>query len=99
MRFEWDAAKAAINLRKHAISFEIAARVFADPFALTDQMYYEDGEERWKTLGIVEGHLLLLVAHTTREEHEDGRQVEVIRIISARAADRKEKRRYEQEIR
>jgi uncharacterized protein len=36
-RFEWDLAKAAINLRKHAISFDIALRVFADPFALTEQ--------------------------------------------------------------
>ena len=34
-RFEWDAAKAVANLRKHGVSFEMAMRVFADPFALT----------------------------------------------------------------
>jgi uncharacterized protein len=99
VRFEWDPAKAAINLRKHAISFDIAVRVFADPFALTQQIRIEDGEQRWQTLGIVEGHLLLLVAHTIRDDDEDGELIEVIRIISARAADRKERRRYEQDTR
>jgi uncharacterized DUF497 family protein len=98
-RFEWDPAKAAINLRKHAISFDIAVRVFADPFALTEQVRIEGGEQRWQTLGIVEGHLLVLVAHTIRADEEDGQPIEVIRIISARAADRKERRRYEQETR
>ena len=98
-RFEWDLAKAAINLRKHAISFDITLRVFADPFALTEQVRIEGGEQRWQTLGIVEGHLLLVVAHTVRDDEEDGQPIEIIRIISARAADRKERRRYEQEIR
>jgi uncharacterized DUF497 family protein len=98
-RFEWNPAKAAINLRKHAISFDIALRVFADPFALTEQVRIEDGEQRWQTLGIVEGYLLLVVAHTVRDDEEDGQPIEIIRIISARAADRKERRRYEQEIR
>jgi hypothetical protein len=98
-RFEWDPAKAAITLRKHAISFDIAVRVFADPFALTEQVRIEGGEQRWQTLGIVEGHLLVLVAHTIRDDEEDGQPIEVIRIISARAADRKERRRYEQETR
>lgn len=98
-RFEWDLAKAAINLRKHAISFDIALRVFADPFALTEQVRIEGDEQRWQTLGIVEGYLLLVVAHTVRDDEEDGQPIEIIRIISARAADRKERRRYEQEIR
>ncbi|WP_373683754.1 BrnT family toxin [Mycobacterium sp. KBS0706] len=56
-------------------------------------------EQRWQTLGMVEGRVLLLVAHTIRDEDEDGRPIEIIRIISARAADRKERRRYEQEAR
>jgi uncharacterized DUF497 family protein len=99
MRFEWDSAKAASNLRKHAISFDIAMRVFADPFALTEMVGVEGGELRWQTLGTVEGYLLLLVAHTTRDEVEDSLPIEVIRIISARVADRKERRRYEQESR
>ena len=99
LRFEWDPAKAAGNLRKHGVSFEIALRVFADPFALTVQDRIEGGEQRWQTLGMVAGHVLLLVAHTIRDEDEDGQPIEIIRIISARAADRSERRRYEQEIR
>lgn len=99
MRFEWDAAKAATNLRKHGVSFEIAIRVFADPFALTGPERVECGEQRWQTLGVVDGCFLLLVAHTVHELNEDGQVIEVIRIISARAANRKERRRYEQENR
>ena len=53
------------------------------------------GERRWQTLGMVEGVLLLLVAHTFLEEGD----VEVVRIISARRAERQERRRYEQENR
>lgn len=99
IRFEWDPNKAAGNLRKHGVSFETAMRAFADPFALTDQDRIESGERRWRTLGMVEGWLLLVVAHTIRKEDEDGRPVEIIRIISARMADPKERRRHEQEIR
>jgi hypothetical protein len=98
-RFEWDAAKAADNLRKHRVSFETAIRAFADPSPSPNWIVHEGGEERWQTIGFVEGYLLLLVAHAIREEDEDSEPVEVIRIISARPADRKERRRYEQEIR
>jgi len=91
--FEWDPAKADSNLRKHRVSFEMATRVFADPFALVEQDRIENGEHRWQTLGTVEGYLLLLVAHTVRDA-EDG--TEVIRLISARRADPKERTRYEQ---
>jgi uncharacterized protein len=72
-RFEWDPVKASINVRKHGISFDIALRVFADPLALANLVGIEGGEERWQTIGVVEDYLLLLVAHTTREEEEDGR--------------------------
>jgi len=96
LRFEWDPAKAADNVRKHRVSFETATRAFADPFALTGQDRAENGEWRWQTLGRVAGHLLVLVAHTVGDA-PDG--VEVIRIISARRADPKERRRYEQETR
>ncbi|WP_394804733.1 BrnT family toxin [Sphingobium yanoikuyae] len=84
-------------MKKHGVSFEAAARAFADPFALSVQDRIEGGEQRWQTLGLVEGHLLLLVAHTVSEEDGDGEYVEVIHIISARRADRKERRRYEEE--
>ncbi len=98
-RFEWDPVKAAANLRKHGVSFEIAMRAFADPFALTWPDRVEGGEQRWQTLGMAEGRVLLLVAHTIWDEDEDGEAIEIVRVISARAADRKERRRYEQEIR
>ncbi|MEL6088687.1 BrnT family toxin [Bartonella schoenbuchensis] len=94
IRFEWDKIKAESNLRKHRISFEVAVRVFADPFAMTRQDRIENGEYRWQTLGLVNGFLLLLVAHTIYDD-KDGR--EVIRIISARRASLKERKRYEEE--
>jgi uncharacterized DUF497 family protein len=96
IRFEWNPAKAVANRRKHGVSFETALRVFADPFTLTIPERIEDGEQRWQTIGCVDGHVILLVAHTVREEDEDGQLIEVIRLISARVADRTERRRYEQ---
>jgi uncharacterized DUF497 family protein len=92
-RFVWDDKKARANLRKHRVSFETAARVFTDPHALTVQDRIEGGEYRWQTLGLVDGLALLLVAHTLGEG-PDGE--DVIRIISARRADPKERERYEQ---
>jgi uncharacterized DUF497 family protein len=91
--FEWDEDKAESNFRKHGIRFRAAVRVFDDPFAVVEQDRIENGEQRWQTLGIVEGFLLLMVAHTVRFEDDPAR--EVVRIISARHADRKERRRYE----
>ena len=90
--FEWDEQKAEINLRKHGIRFEDAARVFDDPLAVTDQDRIENGEQRWQTVGMADGYLLLLVAYTVRFEDEG---IEVVRIISARRVDRAERRRYE----
>lgn len=90
--FEWDELKAAANVRKHGIQFEEAAQVFFDEFALLVQDRIVDGEPRWQTIGMVEGILVLVVAHTVWDEGQD----EVIRIISARRATRKERIRYEQ---
>jgi uncharacterized DUF497 family protein len=75
-----------------AFVFDDAMLVFSDPYALVEQDRIEDGELRWQTLGLVGGVVLLLVAHTVRNEGED----EVIRIISARKAPRKERVRYDQ---
>jgi len=91
-RFEWSLTKAESNLRKHGVSFETARLVFSDPFAIIEQDRIVNGELRCQALGVVEGYLLLLVAHTERED-EDG--AEVIRIISARRAEPKERKRYE----
>lgn len=92
VRFEWDEAKAKSNLRKHGVRFEDAMLVFADPFALVEQDRSEGRELRWQTLGLVADIVLLLVAHTVRDEEPD----EIIRIISARKAVRKERKRYDQ---
>ena len=97
VRFEWDETKNLSNRRKHGVSFEEACQVFLDPLYVSVQDRIEGGESRWQTLGLVEGVLLLTVAHTVREELEDGALVDVIRIISARHATRKERRRYEDE--
>ena len=94
LRFTWDPAKAESNLRKHRVSFETAARVFADPFALSEQDRIEGGEFRWRTIRLVGGVLVLLVAHAVHDA-EDGS--ETIRIISARRATTQERRGYEQE--
>jgi uncharacterized protein len=78
------------------VSFEIAARVFADPLCLNRQGRSEGHEQHWQTIGMVGGRLLI-VAHTIRDdEDEDGQPIEVIRIISARAATRRERHDYEQ---
>jgi uncharacterized protein len=90
--FEWDPSKATANLRKHGVSFETAARVFTDPYALVEQDRVVADESRWHAIGIVEGFLMLVVAHAVHEEND----TEVIRIISARRADRKERSRYEE---
>jgi uncharacterized DUF497 family protein len=95
IRFEWDDDKAARNLVKHRVSFETAVRAFADPCQLTEQDRFENGEYRWRTIGMVDGQLVLFVAHTVGEE--DG--MEVIRIISARKADPKERKRYDEQDR
>jgi uncharacterized DUF497 family protein len=91
--FEWDTGKARTNQQKHGVSFEDAMHVFEDPYALFEQdPTGETGELRWQALGLVGGVAVLLVAHTIGEEGAD----EVIRIISARRATRKERDRYEQ---
>lgn len=91
--FEWDSVKAARNFQKHGIHFEEAALVFDDPLSVSEQDRIEEGEERWQTIGTLGGCLLVVVAHTVRLEDQD---IEVIRIISARRADKHERRRYEQ---
>ena len=94
IRFEWDEAKNQTNQRKHGLSFEEAVQVFRDPLQVSAQDRIENGEERWQTFGTVRGVLLVMVAHTLHEEDE---AETVVRIISARRADRKERRFYEDE--
>jgi uncharacterized DUF497 family protein len=91
--FEWDAAKARTNLRKHGVSFRAATAVFRDPLALTTFDDEHSGhEERWVTLGRAQNGPYLVVVHTVAQVSE----TEVhVRIISARQADRQEIQDYE----
>ncbi len=92
MRFEWDDQKNASNLKKHGIRFETAAVAFDDPHLQMELDRIEDGETRWQTVGRVDDDYLLLVVHLLATDGEDE---EVVRIISAREATPKERRRYE----
>ena len=93
MKFEWDERKEKINLQKHGISFEQASYVFADPFALNKyDDEHSDEEDRWIILGKSMNETILVIVHTFRSE--DG--IELVRIISARKAVKKEQQAYKQ---
>jgi hypothetical protein len=86
VEFEWDPVKAALNRRKHGISFPFAARVFLDQNRLERLDTREEyGEERWVVLGRVD-EWVLVVLYTIRGSH--------IRIFSARKADRNDYGNY-----
>ena len=90
INFEWDPPKAAANLKKHQISFDEAKSVFYDEFAVQffDEEHSSD-EERFLMLGMSSGAKLLIVCHCEREHGE------VIRIISARKATKRESAFYQ----
>jgi uncharacterized DUF497 family protein len=88
--FEWNDLKAVSNFRKHGVSFEIALEVFDDPLAKSVQDRIANGEYRWQTIGMAQGSLLK-VAHTIREDKGGS---EIVRIISARHAEPRERRGY-----
>jgi uncharacterized DUF497 family protein len=89
--FVWDEGKNRINRRKHRVSFETAARVFDDPAAVSYVERVVESQERWHTIGLVSGAVLLLVAHTVEEDNGE----EEIRIISARKASPSERAIYD----
>jgi uncharacterized DUF497 family protein len=91
VRFEWDETKNAVNLKKHGVDFETASLVFDDPLHLSAQDREVAAEERWQTIGMADGVVLLLVAHTFEDD-----ETEAVRIISARKANAHERRRYEE---
>ncbi|MGB5277500.1 MAG: BrnT family toxin [Gammaproteobacteria bacterium] len=94
IKFEWDAAKSAANVRKHGVSFEEAKSVFYDEFAIQfyDSENSELEEDRFLLLGQSSESRILLVCHCERDSGN------TIRIISARKATRKERRFYEGEV-
>ena len=106
MRYEWDDAKSLRNQRKHdGVSFELAALVFEDERCLVcpdivcpDRIDKKTHERRWHAIGAAQIEpgvgAVLLVVHVYRE---DNRGEEIVRIISARAAEKHEIRRYQEQ--
>ena len=86
IEFEWDEDKNRRNRAKHGVSFERARAVFADRFA-QEKLDGRDnyGEERWLTVGMAQGQLLVVVNTQRGERH---------RLISARKATREESNAY-----
>ena len=93
--FEWDRKKNQLNIFKHDVSFEEASTVFKDNYAITlfDEEHSED-ENRFIIIGISENLLELTVCHCYRGENDS-----IVRIISARKANKREKEIYERGIR
>ncbi|PJH76342.1 MAG: hypothetical protein CO064_01765 [Anaerolineae bacterium CG_4_9_14_0_8_um_filter_58_9] len=84
---EWDPNKARLNVKRHGVSFEEAATVFNDPLSSTiDDPLHSEVEERFLINGESSDNHLLVVVHTDRGNR--------IRIISARAANPRERRNY-----
>lgn len=87
--FQWDENKAKSNLAKHHVSFAEASTVFGDPFSLTiPDPAHSDLEERFIIIGQSNQRKLLIVVHTERGDN--------IRIISARRASARERKKYEE---
>jgi uncharacterized DUF497 family protein len=87
--FEWDPAKAAANQRAHGVSFEEAATAFQDPLAnIHSDPDHSEAEHRAILIGRSTAGRLLLVAFTDRHDR--------IRLISARATTRRERKEYEE---
>jgi uncharacterized DUF497 family protein len=87
-QFEWDAAKAEANLRKHGVSFEAATTVFNDPNRVIEpDAEHSEDEDRFRIIGLSDRLRLLLVIFTERHET-------TFRIITARRATKAETRRY-----
>ena len=89
LRFEWDPAKGSLNVRRHGVSFTEAQSAFLDEHAiLIDDPDHSLSEERFILLGLSSSLRLLLVCHCYRAEGG------LVRIVSARKADRQERRDY-----
>ena len=87
--FEWDTTKAAVNAKKHGVTFEEATTVFGDPLAiLLSDPDHSVAEQRYVLLGMSARRRLLVVAHAERPPRT--------RLISARMATPKERRTYEE---
>ena len=94
VRWTWDENRNCSNLRKHGLSFETAALVFADPLILQRPDPHSE-EKRRLTVGLV-GDVVVVVSHTS-PDLETGAEAGMGRIISARKATSHERRAYEEE--
>jgi len=91
LKFLWDTSKANINYGKHGVSFDEAKSVFYDDHArLISDPDSSIGEERYIILGLSSNRNILIVCHCYRSRGE------IIRIISARKANRRERKKYEE---
>ena len=89
LRFEWNARKAALNLKQHGISFSEASTVFGDPLSITiNDPDHSESEQRFLDVGRSNLGRLIVVSYTERGER--------IRIISARPPTQSEQRQYEE---
>jgi hypothetical protein len=92
VRFEWDRHKAAINIRRHGVSFDEASTVFDDPLAsIFDDEDHSLDESREIIIGRSISNRLLLVCFTERTQ-------DVIRILSARLTTKRERKDYEENL-
>jgi uncharacterized protein len=89
VRYEWDPAKAAANLRAHEVTFAEATTVFSDEFALSREDPDASGEQRFVTVGCSDTGNVLVVVYTYREPDS-------IRVISAWKANRRQRMHYEE---
>ncbi len=95
-QFEWNESKAAANIRKHGVSFELASSVFTDPRMLSvADLEHSEAEERWFSVGCVVNGAILSVVYLW---HEIDQATTKIRLISARQATRSEIRFYEENL-
>lgn len=89
IEFEWDERKAAVNVKKHGVSFESAADAFSDPYArVVPDARHSDYEERFFLIGMDLESRVLTICHCERHGGS------TIRIISARKSTRTEERQY-----
>jgi uncharacterized DUF497 family protein len=95
MNFDWDNNKNQSNVIKHGISFEEAIAIFDDPKILTfEDVRFNYEETRWVSIGQImlisqDKNVIIVVVHPQRNQ--------VIRLISARKANERERKRYEQQ--
>ena len=95
-QFEWDELKAAANVRKHGVSFELASTVFNDPRLLSiADLEHSEAEERWFSVGCASNGAMLSIVYVWSESDPATTK---IRLIMARQATRNEIRHYEESL-